>query len=429
MVYLLTDPVKHSNLCVRLLSSLGLLFLCSFLDRTNVGYARILGMEDDLHLTNIQYEQGLAVFYATYIASELPSNIILKKITPRIWLPALTFAWGLMCMALGFVKNYAGFVAVRALLGLAEGGLFPGCILYLSSMYRREDLAFRVGLFFSGAGLAGAFGGLLARGLSSIGDQRGLEKWRWILIIEGAMTMVIAILVYWALPKSLSTARFFTPQQRAWAIKRLQAPALGKDQVDAFHPRNEQEEEFSWSEVRRGLFNISTWLSALAYFGLLAGIYSLSIFLPTIINSMHIAKSANEVQLYAVIPYAVATPLTLGVTFLSDRLNLRGTLALFTLIPAIFGYALITHLRSSTAQFIMTILMTLGMHATAPCLVVWNTNNCSGHYKRATATAVQVGVANCGGFVAMFIYPKIDGPRYVSGHTVVLGLIVFSWAL
>jgi hypothetical protein len=77
----------------------------------------------------------------------------------------------------------------------------------------------------------------------------------------------------------------------------------------------------------------------------------------------------------------------------------------------------------------MTILMTVGLNATIPCVIVWNTNNSSGHYKRATATAVQVGVANCGGFVAMFIYPKKDGPRYVEGHTVILGLIVFGWAM
>jgi MFS family permease len=386
-------------------------------------------MEDDLHLTNIQYETGLAVFYATYIASEIPSNIILKKVTPKIWLPLLTFLWGLMCMALGFVKNYTGFVTVRALLGLTEGGLFPGSILYLSSMYRREDLALRIGLFYCGAGLAGAFGGLLASGLSSIGDKGGLQKWRWILIIEGVMTMVIAVLVHFALPKSLSTAKFLTPKQRLWAMKRLQEPSLGKGQASEYQPNNEDEEEFSWAEVRRGLFNLSTWLSASAYFSLLAGIYSLSLFLPTIIASMHIAKSTNQVQLYSVIPYAVATPLTVGITFLSDRWNLRGTLALFTLIPALLGYALITHVRSPTAQFGMTILMTLGLYATVPCVIVWNTNNCAGHYKRATATAVQVGVANCGGFVAMFIYPKKDGPRFANGHNVILRLIVFSWIM
>jgi hypothetical protein len=77
----------------------------------------------------------------------------------------------------------------------------------------------------------------------------------------------------------------------------------------------------------------------------------------------------------------------------------------------------------------MTILMTLGLYATVPCLIVWNTNNCAGHYKRAMATAVQVGVANCGGFVAMFIYPKKDAPRFVNGHNVILGLIVFSWMM
>jgi MFS family permease len=259
-------------------------------------------METDLHLTNIQYEQGLAVFYATYIASEIPSNIILKKITPKIWLPTLTFSWGLMCMALGFVKNYTGFVTVRALLGLTEGGLFPGSILYLSTMYRREDLALRIGLFYSAAGLAGAFGGLLARGLSSIGDRGGFQRWRWILIIEGLMTMVIAILVYFALPRSLGSAKFLTPEERIWAMKRLRAPTSKEGEADSYQPKNEDEEEFSWAEVRRGLFNLSTWLSAFSYFSLLAGLYSLSVFLPTIIDSMHIAKSANEVQLYSVIP-------------------------------------------------------------------------------------------------------------------------------
>jgi MFS family permease len=122
---------------------LALLFLCSFLDRTNVGNARILGLEEDIGITNQQYNIGLAVFYATYIASlvntsglmsteaeniysELPSNLVLKKISPKIWLPFLTFWWGVIAMCLGFVRNFGSFVAVRALLGAAEGGLLPG---------------------------------------------------------------------------------------------------------------------------------------------------------------------------------------------------------------------------------------------------------------------------------------------------------------
>jgi len=116
------------KLDTRILPLLALLFLCSFLDRTNVGNARLYHLETDLGMTDHQYDQGLAVFYATYIASEVPSNLVLKRVTPRIWLPFLTFAWGTISMCLGFIQNFAGFVTVRAILGLAEGGLLPGMV-------------------------------------------------------------------------------------------------------------------------------------------------------------------------------------------------------------------------------------------------------------------------------------------------------------
>ena len=117
--------------------------------------------------------------------SEIPSNLVLKKVTPRIWLSFLTFAWGLIAMCLGFIQNFAGFVSVRAVLGVAEGGLLPGMILYLSGIYTRAELALRIGLFYTAASLSGAFGGLLARGIAEIGSRGGLSSWRWIFVIEG----------------------------------------------------------------------------------------------------------------------------------------------------------------------------------------------------------------------------------------------------
>lgn len=141
----------------RILPVLSMLFLCSFLDRTNVGNAKIIGLEKDIHITDHQYDIGLAVYYATYIFrwingsssyylgsrepysisnkfnSELPSNLVLKKASPKIWLPFLTVVWGIITMCLGFVRNFASFAAVRALLGLAEGGLLPGMVSQLAS--------------------------------------------------------------------------------------------------------------------------------------------------------------------------------------------------------------------------------------------------------------------------------------------------------
>lgn len=116
---------------VRILPTLALLFLCSFLDRTNVGNAKIIGLEKNINITDHQYDIGLMVYYLFYICSELPSNLILKKASPKLWLPFLTILWGIITMCLGFVRNYGGFVGVRAILGLAEGGLLPGMVCHL----------------------------------------------------------------------------------------------------------------------------------------------------------------------------------------------------------------------------------------------------------------------------------------------------------
>ncbi|TIC90881.1 putative transporter [Colletotrichum higginsianum] len=406
----------------RVLPLLALLFLCSFLDRTNVGNAKIIGMEEDLGISNSQYNQGLAVFYATYIASELPSNLVLKKVSPRIWLPFLTCAWGIVTMCLGFVRSYGSFVAVRAILGMTEGGLLPGMVLYLSGLYTRGELALRIGIFYTAASLSGAFGGLLARGLSAIGSKGGLEGWRYIFIIEGLLTVVCGIIAAIGLPNNLATAKMLTPEEREWALLRLQGHA-----EDRFNPSSEREEKFRWSEVGRGVFNVQVWLSATAYFAILSGLYSFGLFLPTIINDLHIASNPDEVQLWSVIPYAVATPVTVLVAFLSDRLRLRGLLMLIVLPISIAGYAVIANATAPQTRFAMTCLMAVGMYSAVPCVLVWNSNNSAGHYKRATTSALQLAIANCGGFVATFIYPSYEGPFYHKGHTIILGLLCYAW--
>ncbi|PMD19601.1 putative MFS transporter [Hyaloscypha hepaticicola] len=410
----------------RILPVLALLFLCSFLDRTNVGNAKTYGLEASLKMTDFQYDTGLTVYYATYIASEIPSNLVLRKISPKIWLPALTIMWGIVTMCLGFVKNYAGFVAVRAILGITEGGLLPGIVLYLSGMYTRGEMALRLGLFYTAASLSGAFGGLLARGLTSIGKRGGQAQWSWIFIIEGLFTVVVGIFAYFMLPNSVLSASFLKKEEREFAAARLHLDMpsrLAEDGSENSH------ESFKWSEVARGIFSISTWLSACAYFGILAGLYSFGLFLPTII--VELGYTANEAQLWSVIPYAVASVVTVIVSIISDRLKLRGVVMLFVLLPAIIGYAVIANISVShpKVKYGMTFLMATGMYASVPCVLVWNSNNSAGHYKRATTTALQLAIANSGGFVATFIYPNNDKPQYHSGHTIVLSLLVAAWFL
>jgi hypothetical protein len=181
--------------------------------------------------------------------------------------------------------------------------------------------------------------------------------------------------------------------------------------------------------VVRGLLSPSTWLSAIAYFGLLSGIYSFGLFIPTII--VELGYTANEAQLWSIIPYAVASVLTVIAAIISDRLKLRGVVMLFVLIPTIIGYAVIAKIDTShpNVKHGMTFLMASGMYASVPCVLVWNSNNSAGHYKRATTSALQLAIANCGGFIATFIYPNKDKPQFHKGHTVVLSVLVMAWFL
>jgi len=132
-----------------------------------------------------------------------------------------------------------------------------------------------------------------------------------------------------------------------------------------------------------------------------------------------------------VIPYAVASVFTVIIAIVSDRMKLRGVVMLFTLIPAIIGYAVIANIGIThpKVKYGMTFLMATGMYASVPPVLVWNSNNSAGHYERATTSALQLMIGNSGGFVATFIYPTVDGPRFHRGHTVILGLLTTSWFL
>lgn len=164
---------------------LALLYLLSFLDRGNIGNAKIEGLQEDLGLTNDQYNWCLTCFFFTYAAFEVPSNLILKRLRPSVWLPAIMVAWGVVMTLMGVVQNYAGLMSARIFLGVTEAGLFPGVAYYLTNWYKREEIQLRQAMFFSAASVAGAFSGLLAFGIGKMDGVGGYEGWRWIFILEG----------------------------------------------------------------------------------------------------------------------------------------------------------------------------------------------------------------------------------------------------
>jgi hypothetical protein len=236
----------------------------------------------------------------------------------------------------------------------------------------------------------------------------------------GPQTILCAGFTYLALPNSLETARFLNPSERSLAISR---------QSHSTNPNKEVDEPFSWPEVRRAFTSPLTYLTSLAYFALLTAIYSIGVFLPTIIVQLGAGYTAHQAQLMTVPPYAVAACTTLAVAFLSDRLQARGPVMLCTMPVAIVGYAVIANSKDSGVKYGMTFLMATGVYSSVPPVLAWLANNSAGHYKRATAAALQLAVANCGGVLSVFLYPDSEAPLFRRSHSVVLGLLVAGWFL
>lgn len=168
----------------RVIPVLSILYLLAFLDRTNIANASVFGLQKDLNLKSTEYNTALTIFFIPYILFEIPSNILLKKLKPHVWLSACMFLFGFVTIMQGLVKNYSGLLATRFFLGLAETGMFPGSFYLIGMWYKRSEAQRRYSFFFGSTSLAGAFGGLLASAIGKMDGMRGYHGWRWIFILE-----------------------------------------------------------------------------------------------------------------------------------------------------------------------------------------------------------------------------------------------------
>lgn len=184
------DPVAERKLLLKLdaffVPIIMLVYLSCFLDRTNIGNVKVAGMPEDIHATTQEFSTAVSIFYATYVAFEAPWSILMKKITPRLLLTSLCVVWSVTTIASGFIQNIGGLYAARLVLGACEGGLFPGLNLYLTMIYKRNEMAKRVSYLFVCTALSGAFGGLLAYVLLK------MVCCVWFSVWEGALNLLTA---------------------------------------------------------------------------------------------------------------------------------------------------------------------------------------------------------------------------------------------
>ncbi|KAF8706129.1 Adenylosuccinate synthetase, partial [Rhizoctonia solani] len=371
-------------------------------DRTNVGNAKVAGLEKDIGLVGYQYNIGLSIFYITYALSEVPSNLLLKRIGADKWIPILVTGFGLVCFCTTFIRNFAGFMVVRALLGLWEGGMMPGVTFYLSTYYKRHELVFRIGIFVSASSLSGAFGGLLASGLLKIPQLKGIPSGAWRNIFEGAITMALGLAAFHFLPGPAERTKFLNEREKMIAIQRLM-----QDEDNGNTAGSQAAKGDSWW---RAFKSLNTWICAICFLLNNMTVQGISLFMPTLLKGM--GYSTIQSQLRTVPPYVVASVFSIAIAYGSFRSGRRGMWLLFIVPLVITGLAILLGTSNSQANYAGVFLIAMGAFPQGPILLSWATNNSAPNTVRAVSSALVVAIGTMGPIVTSWIYLPSDSPRY-----------------
>ncbi|CAN6663290.1 high-affinity nicotinic acid transporter [Trichomonascus vanleenenianus] len=402
----------------RIVPAICFLYLLAFLDRVNISNANVYGMSKDIGLIGNQYNVCLTIFFVPYIVSEVPSNYLLKKFKPHVWLSLCMFLFGIVSIGQGFVKSYSGLLATRFFLGLLEAGMFPGCFYLLSMWYRRDEAQKRYSFFFTSTCLAGAFGGLIAYGCFSIDGKRGIAGWQWIFIIEGTVTAVGAIILFFCIADFPEDAKFLNANEQAFLKAKLEYDVGSSN----------HEDKFTLKDIGRVFKEWKVYLAGLMYFCLIIPAYGYAYFSTAIIRGFN--YSPVQTQLYSIPPWACAFGFSMIVAFFSDRFRHRYVFAIFTALICAVGFIILLTVKTDNhARYAGCFLVAMGAYTSMPLIVCWTSQNFAGHLRRSVGTGFQIGFGNIGGIIATFSFMAQDGPLYLKGVSIGLAFSLFCVVL
>ncbi|OKL57629.1 hypothetical protein UA08_07177 [Talaromyces atroroseus] len=402
----------------RLVLFLSLLYLLSFLDRSNIGNAKIAGLSDDLRLSSSQYEWLLTAFYITYITFEW-MTLMYKLVPAHIYISLCVYAWGVLASCQALTRNFGDMLVLRALLGISEAAFGPGAPFYLSFFYKREELAYRTALFISAAPLATSFASSLAWVIVTLSSSIPVAPWRSLFLIEGFPSLIAAVFAWILIPDSPGKARFLNPRQRKVAKLRLQS----KNKIEHHTSAPSSSERFNWKAVIETLCDPMSYLVALMFLGCNVAFSSMPVFLPTIINNMGYSSIAS--QALSAPPFLIAFVVVLVTASLSDRSRSRSPYLIFHALLSAIAYlviGLVGYFHSDIPASLHTIIRylciypaTAGFFSAITIIITWSMDNRVAHEGKGSSIAILNIIGQCGPLIGTRLYPDSDGPWFVRG--------------
>lgn len=280
----------YSKVTWRLLPFLFLCYVFAYLDRVNVGFAK-LQMMNDLGLSEAVYGMGAGVFFAGYLMFEVPSNIVMLKVGARAWITRIMVTWGLISACMMFVKSPVSFYILRFMLGVAEAGFFPAILLYLTYWFPSGRRGKVTALFMTGIPMSGVIGGPLSGMIMGTMDNvGGYHAWQWVFVLEAIPTIILGCMAWFFLDDRVADAKWLSDSEKSVIERDLSQDQQGKH----LH------------SLRDGLVNPRVWLLSAIYLFFTMGLYAISFWLPTIIKASGVS-SPFDIGMLTMIPYAAAT--------------------------------------------------------------------------------------------------------------------------
>jgi MFS family permease len=371
---------------VRIVPFLFFCYILAYLDRVNVGFAK-LQMLKDLSLSDAAFATGAGIFFIGYFFFEVPSNVLLKKFGARMWIARIMISWGVISGCMIFVKGEWSFYAMRFLLGLAEAGFFPGVIYYLTLWYPSRLRSTRTAWFVAAIAVSGVVGNPISGWImDALSGAMKLAGWQWLFLSEGIPSILVGFLVIFYLDSSIAEAKWLTPEEKALLARNLEAEDKHKTEhklVDAFTSGK-------------------VWVLCAIYFTLMIGLYGIAFWLPTIVKAFGL-KGYLRVGLITAIPYGVAV---IGMILLSNHSDKTGERRLHyvaNVVAGAVGLVLSGVFASNPVLAIIFLSMgTLGVIGSMP--LFWPLPSA---FLAGTAAAAGIGIVNSVGNLGGYVGPNI----------------------